>query len=140
MHNIDIKLKPSKLFLILVIITLICSVFIIYSLPIKLRFRSILLGLTLTYGWFMIWDRALLQGAHSILGLKYDANGWQIQERIKQSPAQLCGESTIASFISILRFKLAGQRRKRTCLVFKDALGSELYRKLLVSLRTTEIA
>lgn len=139
MHKIDISFKPSKLFVIGVLLTIAFTLGILYSLPLHMLKKVLLTLPILTYGGYIFWDRALLQGGYSILRLSYSTGGWQLQDRIKTWQAELCGESTITSFLSILRFTQPGKRKIRTCLVFKDALGSEHYRRLIVILRTAKI-
>jgi hypothetical protein len=122
-----------------VILVLVCTVGIVFTLPIPPIRKGFLILLVLSYGSRLFWNRALLQGGDSILRLSYDSERWELQDRIKTWNAELCGESTITHFLSILRFTTPNKRKKRTCLIFKDALGQDRYRQLVVILRNATI-
>lgn len=139
MQKIDIKFKPSKLFILFFLLTIVASFAIVLTLPPFPLKKTLLFTIIFSYGGYLFWNSVLLQGGYAILRLSYGPDGWYLQDRIKTQQAELCGESTITRFLSILRFTVPGRRRKRTCLVFKDAIGQEYYRQLIVILRTAEI-
>ena len=60
---------------------------------------------------------------------------FQYKRNKKQEEGRLTSGSIVTGFVSILRLKVNGRRLTRTCIVFKDALGAEPYRQLLVLLR-----
>jgi hypothetical protein len=138
MPNIDIKIKPSKIFILLIIITLACCLAVIYHLPIsQLWIRGIVVALTLRYGWRILKDYGLLTGGYSISHLSLEEDGWKLQNRLRSFSAGLCGESTITNFVCVLRFKAPDRKQKITCIIFCDALPKSSYRQLLVQLRTS---
>lgn len=111
---------------------------------------QLLLGMVaLIYGGRLIWGEVLLRAESAIVTLTCrDDNTWQLIERSgKEYPAFLCGDSTKLGFVSILRFKDAPRgfapsrfkRKKRSSMIFRDAVGSEVYRRLLMRLGTTKI-
>jgi hypothetical protein len=139
MHKIDIRFKPSKLFILFVLLSVAACFALVFTLPVTHLKKFFLCCFVLTYGGHVLWDRALLQHGHSLLRMSYDGGTWQLQDRIRTWQAEICGESTITSFLSILRFTAPNKRKKRTCLVFKEVLGSQTYRQLIVILRNAKI-
>lgn len=100
--------------------------------------RAILAVLLLRNG-FSVWrEHAAMTGGRSIYRLIGEAGRWQLQDRLGQYSAELCPESTVTSVVCFLVFRLNGIGRKRTCLVFRDALSKDIYRQLLVYLRTVK--
>ncbi len=49
--------------------------------------------------------------------------------------AKLRGDSTVTTLVSILRFDLPARRQIATCMVFKDSLPAEDYRRLISLVR-----
>lgn len=134
MQRIDIKLKPSKLFIALIGVTVLCCLVIILTLPIAKLSKGFLCMLILPYGWVVLRDYGLLQCRHSIVGLSLIAGVWQLQDRLQVSTAELGGESTLTTWVHVLCFKT--QTGRRSCVIFKDALSREDYRRLSVLVRT----
>ena len=64
-----------------------------------------------------------------------DADGWYLIKKNGQKiPACWLGDSTVTSFVSILRFKVDGCFFRQSCLVFRDSMPDNLYRQLTVRL------
>ncbi len=134
MQNIDIHLKPSWQFIFFILLTLICNVGIIFYLTISFWIKVLLLCVVLGYGVRVLWDRGYLKGLNSIRNLYYKDDSWELHSQSGVATATLCGESTMTTFISVLRFQDVITKKKYSCVIFRDSLESGLYRRLLVQL------
>ena len=132
MQNIDMLLKPSIFFISLILMMTGGSLVIIYFLPIFHLIKIFLSLITLEYGRRILWREGFLRHPQSILGLSLNKEGaWQLRSRSKEISAILLGESTVTPFVCVLRFALPHQRKKQSCVIFKDSVKKEVYRKFL---------
>ena len=128
--------KPSKYYLILLTIILLTSMAIAGSLPMRMEFRLLGWMFVFVYGGMMIWRYGLLRSKHSILSLSYQSDGrWHLHTKNAVYVAQLRGDSTVTHLVAILRFQVTNQYWPQSCLVFRDSLERDEYRRLLVVLR-----
>ena len=140
MQNIDIHLKPSILFVSLILMMTGISLIVICFLPIFLVVKIILLIITLGYGMPILQRDGFLRHSQSIIGLNLNKEGeWQLRSRSKEISAILLGESTVTPFVCVLRFALPHQRKKQSCVIFKDSVEKEVYRKLLSTLNNYKV-
>ena len=139
MQNIDINLKPSKVFVTLGFVLLISCAFIIYSLPMLRMGKTVLWLLSGRYAWVILKQYGLLIDGRSIYRLSFDAAGWKLYDRLGVSLGHLCGESTLMQGICVLRFAMQANGDKRTCLVFRDSVSLAVYKQLLMLLRTVSL-
>lgn len=90
--------------------------------------------LLLTYG---VWFYRHKQQLGSVTALKKREDGsYLIQSNGSWIPAELLGTSIVTTFVSILYFKLGRSREQPYCILFKDSLPEDQYRRLMVLLRT----
>lgn len=136
MLEINIDLKPSKQFIFLMIVVIVGSLGNIYYVPLSFTIKLLLTVFTLSYGGFIIWKYGLLTHPHSIVKLVHDKQGWQVREQRKFYPVKLSGDSTLTTHLCVLRFIIPNKRFKRSCVIFKDAVEQDQYRKLLIALRS----
>lgn len=147
MPALQLQLKPSKLFFIIMFVIVggaFVSIFCSY-LPYYIQF--LLAALVLIYGGHLITGTVLLKKQSAIMVLTAQADQyWVLKERSgKEYPAFLCGDSTRFPGVSILRFKLARPQEgvigffKKRCnvLVFYDSINSICYRRLQMKLGIT---
>ena len=104
---------------------LLCITLLPLSLPIKIFLIAIFLA-QFIYAFYQ---------TQSIASLRHlEAQSWQWTMRNQQSNmGELQGDSLVTPWAMILRFKKTAQ----TIIIFKDHLGQEKYRQLLVHLRTS---
>jgi hypothetical protein len=138
MHKIDIEIKPSKRFILFLLINLLCCIAIVATLPMPFALKFFLGILVLAYGGHALWRQGWLLSRRSIIRLSHDEDGWQWHDRQTSWRGELCGDSTLTAFLGILRLKAHGARVKQSCLIFKDTLSAESYRRLLVTARTAK--
>lgn len=66
----------------------------------------------------------------------HDSDGWQFHEGSTRWQARVLGDSTVTQCLSVIRFEpIEPAGKKRSCLIFKDAMHPQQYRELIVRLR-----
>jgi hypothetical protein len=138
MHKIDIELKPSKSFILFLLINLLCCLAIVATLPLAMGIKIFVEIVVLLYGGHLLWERGWLLGRRSITRLCRDQDGWQWHDRHSVWHGEIGNDSTLTGFLGILRLKPQGARRKHSCLIFKDTLSADSYRRLIVTVRTAK--
>lgn len=136
MLDLEFKLKLSKHYLILMLTIFLVSIDIVFMLPIPLWIKVLASLLVAIYGVSVIWQYVLLRSRNSIISIRRQSDGtWLLQTNRNKYTADLCGDSTVTALISILRFREPKNFWRRTAIIFRDSLGVEQYRKLLVALK-----
>lgn len=136
-----ICLNFSKLFGGLLLLMVIGSELSIFYSCLSGFWQSILSVIVFIYAGQVIWKDILLRSPRAIVHLFCaDDNHWQLVERsgIIYSAILLC-DSMATAYFCFLRFKIPLLQRKRSCVIFKDAVGPGLYRQLLMKLRSLNI-
>jgi hypothetical protein len=133
----DITLKPSKLLLGLWVAIVLTSLVIILTLPLAWVAKTCLLTGTGFYACRIFWRDCLLKSKNSISQLFTGAKGWHIVTANAITAVEVCGDSLLTFPLSVLRLRVAGRRRKISCVICYDSLDAQSYRQLLVLLRTT---
>jgi len=126
MQKLDIQLRPSKWFAIYQIVLLLTSLVIVFYLPVLDWLKISLSVAIIMYSLFIFYNQRNLRA------LTHDQQRWCVQTLGGSFEASLCGDSTVTTFMSILRFKIAGKFFKRSYVVFKDTMLADDYRKLIV--------
>jgi len=65
----------------------------------------------------------------------HDANGWYLRKAGRFIPIIPLGDSTVTSFVSILRFKQDKKWLKQSCIIFRDSLSDNDYRRFFVRMK-----
>lgn len=101
-------------------------------LPLKI----LLMTIVAVYGLKIITKDILLRNKASIIAIqKNTSREWLLQTNTRIVTANLLGESIVTPYLCILLFKTAFQKRAIPCIICRDSLGQENYRRLLVTLR-----
>lgn len=130
------KLKPSKYYLILLSVTVLVCFSIIVYLPLAPWLRGLSLVLLLGYGGYTLRTGVLLRGQQSITSIRFMPDGrWQVAMSGVTQELVLRGDSTVTTGVSVLRFQRLTGFWPHSCVIFRDSLGRERYRELLVVLR-----
>lgn len=130
MHNRDFKLQYSTQYLTLVGLFVLSSAVILLSLTLSWWLKLCLLLVLCAYGIYIVRYPMLCT-------LRYAQNKqWLLQTAETTHTATLSGDSTVTQWFAVLRFRVAGSRLPRTCLIFRDSLPQGDYRRLLVVLAT----
>lgn len=134
MPPLELQLKPSKTFSLLLLFVLSGAFISIFCSFLPYYIQLPLGGLTLVYGAHLIWEQVYLQGPRVLVALTYRSDQtWLLRERSgAEYPARLCGESTRSAWVSCLCFQAS---QKRRAVVFYDAVDPVSYRRLLMRLK-----
>ncbi len=136
MQDREFKLNPSRLSILLMMTILLVSLIIALSLPISIGLKGLGMVFIMLYGIAIIWQFGLLRSRRSIIAIKHHQDGrWQLFMRDTCHEAVLRGDSTVTGLVSVLRFQVPKHARPKSCLIFRDSLGFDLYRQLLVILK-----
>jgi hypothetical protein len=111
--------------------------FCILSIQMGFVIKSLLLTFILAYGTVTLWHDALLLSSRSILGLRQMEDGsWHLLTKKKVLVGQLSLDSTVTSVVCVLRFTILNKFGKRSVLIYQDSVEKDLYRRLLVQLKS----
>lgn len=136
MFNHEFKLRPSLWYALLLLLFIIASLIITLLLPVPGWVRWPLLFLLFLYGMHLIRQHALLTAPDSILGFKkLDESRWQIVTRRAVYEGKLLSDSLVSQVVSVLRFSVAGKRAPISCVVWRNSLPSDEYRKMMVTVK-----
>lgn len=136
MQRIDINLRQSFQFKLLLSLAALGSLIIVFSLPTHWLIKLFLANAVIFYYLYIFYTSCLLKGKHAIGQISFNEDGWHIFCHDEMLVVDLCGESTVTNWVSVLRFKLPHKRQKYTSVIFKDAINADDYRRLIVLLRT----
>jgi len=139
MLNPVFNLQPSRIFIACIALLLFFNIIIVLWLPIHLLLKFLWLVFFTVYAGRQIWQHGLLRSQQAILTLAPQASGsWYLASSTGiVSGAILQGDSTLTALVCVLRFRLAEQRRVLTCVLFRDCLSGEDYRRLRVLAKTS---
>lgn len=133
---LDLAFKISKKYCSGVIVIFLLSVGIVFSLNLPIIIKFALAFAIIMYGIWIVWRFGLLRSKHSLIGIKHlTGKKWLLHTPHAVVQGILCGESTVTNLICILRFKISGKTFKKSCIILRDSLPNDAYRKLLVRLR-----
>lgn len=134
---IEFNLQKSRIYQYLIIVVYALSAVMITLLSISLLLKGVLLIVLTAYMARVMWIYCLLKAHASIQSLRFISDKkWVVVAGGAETEAELSGDSTVTRWVSVLQFKIAGQRRPVTCILFVDSLPAELYRKLLVAVQS----
>lgn len=137
MRNHVYKVHTSKRYAFLMGLIFITSAIVLSALTVGLFIRLGLMAIFVIYGVQLFRRYVLLRDAKSILALQYmDDRRWMLQTSTHQYEAELLGDSTITTLISILRFRIKGFRFPWVAIVLPDSLQPDEYRALLKLITT----
>lgn len=136
MQNLEYKLRPSKFYCIFLAIAILASFVVITVVSANFWLKLIVFALLAGYGSYTFLRYGLLKAKFSIIGLqKMESGQWQVTTNSGVTEASLRGDSTITPIVSILRFDVSGRKVPVSCIIFKDSLTDDGYRRLIGVMR-----
>lgn len=131
MPGIEFKLKSSGQFIAIFGLVLVLSVIIL--LFVSMSFWIKLAGLIgiVCYSIHLFREYILLNSDTAIRRLISHEDGWLLQTKQALLKAELCGESTITNFVSVLRFRIQHTKHCKTSIIFRDSVATGFYRRLV---------
>lgn len=129
MQKFASTLHLSRYFVLIQLIMLVGSLVSVGYLSLAaLPTITLILGLS----GYCVWN-VYSQKQWQAIG--HDANGWYLNKAGSLIPIVPSGDSTLTSIVSIIRFKQDKKRLKQSCIIFKDSLSDDNYRRLLVRMK-----
>ena len=135
MLETEFNLRPSTQYLILLILMVGVSEVILWrtALPIFILFKMGLSFVILIYGYYL-WRCQFFIRSIRLQDVK--ANEWLLNTNENDLNenyliGKLQKDSTVTNIICILRFQVAGRFFPITCIIFRDTLSQEQYRRLV---------
>lgn len=135
MQELIINLNVSKQFVTLILITILSSLAIVVYLSLPIWIKLLLAISILTYGSQIVWKHGLLKHPKSITQIIIDQSEYFLADHHQVYLVTISGDSTITTTLCVLRFLLPNQRLKSSCIIFKDMMQADDYRRLLVLLK-----
>ena len=130
-----VEVKQSRYLLILIILT--HSLAILSVLMLSLFFGLKLLFISLIFGslYFQLYR---YKQEFYLFVLKHTTQfSWQLLDKADFVEVQILGSSVISEWLIILHVQI--DKKRRSLLVFQDAVPAEIYRQLRVSLKITSL-
>lgn len=132
MPSQEFKIIPSLFYSAFLGATLLASMVVIALLPWSLWLKLVGMAVVGAYGTAIFWRYALLRAQLSVTGVAQLEHGqWQVITVGGNVNAVLRGDSTVTSLVSVLRFDFPGERRPVSCIICRDSLRADGYRRLL---------
>jgi len=133
MKRIEFIPKPSKLLFVLLFLLHGLAVLAVFYSHIPVIVKVMLLLLLLISGYYQCWLGAWRRDKRSIIKCCYVDDQWFIwDKRHNQYEAKLLGDSIVSPYLLILNFSI--KFRRRSLVLFPDALDKEAFRKIRVLL------
>lgn len=138
MRELSVNLQPSSIFIILLSILMLGSLICVKNLVMAVEIKIILVIFIVIYSGYVIWRYGLLKSSRAIIGLSFnsDSKKCRITTHSEILSAELSGDSLVTTQLCILQFVVPGKKLKQACIIFKDSLGKDAYRRLLVALKS----
>lgn len=130
-------LKPSPRLTVLLILLAVTSAVLVIFLPLPAWLDLLVFLSASAYGVLLIRQFGLLRGGKAVTCLRRLPDGrWLVSMAKREYEAELCGDSTVTTLASILRFRMPGPSFwTKACVIMPDSLPAGQYRQLLVTLK-----
>lgn len=136
MQDREFKLFPSRFYCLFLALMMLGSAVIALMLPLQFWLRTLIFAFLIVYGARIFWQFALLRSKNSVIKMtKLTDKRWRLTTPGGVVEADLRGDSTITTVVSVLRFGISGSRRPLSCMVFRDSLRADDYRRLISIIR-----
>ena len=129
-------LKPSKFYCTFLAVALLASFLVIILIHANIWIKLLVAVLLGFYGSYTYLRYALLKTHDSIIALQYTSSGkWQVTTNAGVASGEVKGDSVVTPFLSILRFNVERKRSSLSCIILRDSLDNDDYRRLVALLR-----
>jgi toxin CptA len=132
-----ISLKPSRILALLLLLAHALSLAVLWPLALPLWLRAAGGAAVLASAIFYIRRDALLAARGSVVALTLHTDGGAAIERRDgvRREAQLVDEHFVSARVAIARYRLDGERRRRSVTVLPDMISNADFRALRVHLK-----
>jgi hypothetical protein len=136
MQDREFKLFPSHFYCLFLALMLLGSAVIALMLPVQFWLRTLIFAVLIVYGAQIFWRYAWLRSKNSVIKLiNLTGKRWELTIHGETVEGILRGDSTITTVVSVLRFDISGSRWPLSCMVFRDSLRGDDYRRLISTIR-----
>ncbi len=135
MPELELDLNPSKQFIMLFMLAMVACLIIIANLSILLSIKIFLWLFVLSYGGHALLLSGFLKMKKSIRKIRLIGDICEFSDQLHSYPVKLLGDSVVSRFCCILRYKTPDYFLAQSCVIFRDSLKQDDYRKLLVYLK-----
>jgi hypothetical protein len=129
MQKFASQLHLSKQFILLHLAMLFGSLAIVWYLPWTGIIKTAVMFACFGYSFFILHQHRRWRA------IRHDESGWWLQHADEEFNIEIAGESTVTTYVTVLRFIIPGKRLKQSFVIFRDAMRGDSYRQFVVRLR-----
>lgn len=129
MQELGSTLHLSKQFVLLHLVMLLGSLALIGYLSCAWEIKVLMMVVCVVYSAYILKYQRQWQS------IRHDKNGWWLTSAGKECNIEIIGDSTVTAYVTVLRFIVEGRKFKQACVIFKDSMEADAYRKMVVRLR-----
>jgi len=130
-----VEVKQSRYLLILIILTHSLAILSVLMPPLFFGLKLLLIPLIFGSLYFQLYR---YKQEFYLFVLKHTTQfSWQLLDKADFVEVQILGSSVISEWLIILHVQI--DKKRRSLLVFQDAVPAEIYRQLRVSLKITSL-
>lgn len=131
-----LKRQPSRLLGGLIVVISILAIAGLYRSGLHGVQAALCMTLVLIYCWW-VWPRQVsLSHAASIIGLRFDSQGWHVLRRDgSEAGASLQGDTFVSAFLTVVRLRESGRWLPVSVILPADAASEDSLRRLRLRLR-----
>ena len=132
----EFKIFPSRTYKFLFSIIIIATCAVVIFLSINILLKLFLLLIIILYSAKQFSESVLLSHKNSIHTIYCnDEKAWSIATADTVIDVELCHGSTVTAYVCVLVFKCIKTSTEYNCVLFRDSLKHDEYRKLMPRLR-----
>lgn len=128
--------RPSRLLGVLMVVVTTMAIAALYRSALPALQAALCMTLVLIYCWW-VWPRQVsLRHAASVIGLRFDSQGWHVLRRDgSEAGASLQGDTFVSAFLTVVRFREPGRWLPVSVILPADAASEDALRRLRLRLR-----
>jgi len=130
------RLNPSYYFLAFIVIAVLLSVGVIIILEMHWYLKIFTMSCVFIYAWYCLYKQGFLKSSTAIIEIIHIENqDWYLLTATNHYQAELLGDSTMTTKLSILRFSIPGKFFTKSCVIFSDSMACDHYKQLLIRVK-----
>lgn len=128
--------RPSRLLGVLLVVVTTVAIAALYRSALPALQAALCMTLVLVYCWW-VWPRQVsLRHAASVIGLRFDSQGWHVLRRDgSEAGASLQGDTFVSAFLTVVRLREPGRWLPVSVILPADAASEDSLRRLRLRLR-----
>ena len=128
--------RPSRLLGVLLVAVTTMAIAALYRSALPALQAALCMTLVLIYCWW-VWPRQVsLRHAASVIGLRFDSQGWhELRRDGSEAGARLQGDTFVSAFLTVVRLREPGRWMPVSVILPADAASEDSLRRLRLRLR-----